>query len=101
MKIRVVGDQILVDMFRILGASGKSPEGADETDSTIKSFLSEPDVGLILVGGSHAALLGAKFKNYLQRKELPVVLPVPDRREQKGCADEIREYLQRSLGIRL
>ena len=101
MKVRVVGESVLVDMFRILGATGKSPDGAEDTDAAIRSFIEEPGVGLVLVGGSHAALLGQRFRSYVQRRELPVVLPVPDRREQKGCAAEIREYLQRTLGIRL
>ncbi|MBM4148277.1 MAG: hypothetical protein FJ224_04470 [Lentisphaerae bacterium] len=101
MKVRVVGEHLLVEMFRMLGAAGRTPEGADETDAAIRAYLDEAEVGVILVGGSHAALLGPAFRKYVQRRDLPVVLPVPDRTDRRGCADEIRAHLQKTLGIRL
>jgi vacuolar-type H+-ATPase subunit F/Vma7 len=101
MKVRVVGDRLLVDMFRVLGVAGRTPGNEEETETAIRGFMEEPGVGLVLVGGTHAAMLGPRFRDYVQRRELPVVLPVPDRGEQKGCAAEIKEYLQRALGVRL
>jgi vacuolar-type H+-ATPase subunit F/Vma7 len=92
---------VLVEMFRLAGARGASPEGEGPTAEAIDGFLAEPDVGVVLVGSSHATLLGNAFRQYLRRRKLPVVLPVPDRRDQRGCAAEIREHLQRTLGIRL
>jgi vacuolar-type H+-ATPase subunit F/Vma7 len=100
-KIRVVGDRVLVDLFRMAGVPGRTPEGESDTAAAVDSFIAEPGVGVVLVGGTHAAALGAKFRAYVQRRKLPAVLPVPDRRDDRGCAAEIKEYLQRTLGIRL
>jgi vacuolar-type H+-ATPase subunit F/Vma7 len=88
-------------MFRVLGAAGVTPGTAEETAQAIQGFVDDPEVGAVLVGGTHAAMLGPRFGEFVQRRTLPMVLPVPDRREQKGCAAEIRDYLKRTLGVRL
>jgi vacuolar-type H+-ATPase subunit F/Vma7 len=101
MKIRVVGDKLLVGLFQLAGVSGSTPATPDDTAAVIDAYLADPEVGVVLVGSSYAAQMGPAFRKYLQRRKLPMVLRVPDREDQAGCADEIREYLQKSLGIRL
>ncbi|MBN1673383.1 MAG: hypothetical protein JXR37_20225 [Kiritimatiellae bacterium] len=101
MKVRVVGDKLLVALFRIAGVRGASPASAAEATAAIEAYLEEPGVGVVLVGSSLATLMGAAFREYLQRRRLPMVLRIPDRRDREGCAGEIRGYLQRTLGVRL
>ena len=101
MKIRVVGDKLLVGLFQLAGVAGTTPATPDDTAATIDDYLDDPEIGVVLVGSSYAAQMGAGFRKYLQRRKLPMVLRVPDREDQAGCAEEIREYLQKSLGIRL
>lgn len=101
MKVRVVGDNLLVGLFRVSGIAGTTPLSPEDTAAAIDGYLAEPDVGVVLVGSSHAAQMGGKFREYLQRRKLPMVLRIPDREDQEGCAEEIRDYLQRTLGIRL
>ncbi|NQU38957.1 MAG: hypothetical protein HQ523_03305 [Lentisphaerae bacterium] len=101
MKIRVVGDKLLVGLFQLSGVTGTTPVTPDATAAAIEDYLTDPEIGVVLVGSSYAAHMGPAFRPYLQRRKLPMVLRVPDREDQAGCADEIREYLQRSLGIRL
>lgn len=101
MKVRVVGDKLLVEMFRLAGVAGTTPPSPDAAGETIDAYLDEPDVGVVLVGSSYALRMGTAFRRYLQRRKLPMVLRVPDRQAQAGCADEIREHLQKTLGIRL
>ncbi len=101
MKIRVVGDKLLVGLFQLSGVSGSTPATPDDTATVIDEYLADPEIGVVLVGSSYAAQMGAAFRPYLQRRKLPLVLRLPDRDDQAGCADEIRAYLQKSLGIRL
>ncbi len=101
MKIRVVGDPLLVGMFRIAGVPGKTPPSPSETAATIDAYLANPEIGVVLVGSSLAAKMGAPFRDYLQRRKLPMVLRVPDREDKEGSAEEMRTYLQKTLGIRL
>ena len=101
MKVRVVGNNLLVGLFRISGVPGTTPDSVQDTEEAIKGYLAEPEVGVVLVGSSHAARMGASFRDYLQRRTLPMVLRIPDRDDQEGCAEEIRGYLQRTLGIKV
>ena len=101
MKVRVIGDQLLVGLFRVAGVPGVAPLTPEAIEAAVEAYLAEAEVGVVLVGSSLAAQIGTKFREYLQRRKLPLVLRIPDRRDQEGCAGEIREYLQRTLGIRL
>lgn len=101
MKARVVGDKVLVEMFRLAGVPGVTPASPGAAAETIDACLDEPDVGVVLVGSSYASRMGTAFRRYLQRRRLPLVLRIPDREDAAGCAEEIREHLQTTLGIRL
>jgi vacuolar-type H+-ATPase subunit F/Vma7 len=101
MKLRVVGDRLLVELFQLAGVAGRTPESPEAAGTVIDDYLADPEIGAVLVGSSVAARMGPAFRPYLRRRGLPMVLRVPDREDQTGGADEIRDYLQRSLGIRL
>lgn len=100
MRICVVGDEILVWLFRLAGVTGATPAAASAA-AVIDGYLADPGVGVVLVGSSVARAMGAAFRPYLQRRKPPLVLRIPDRGDQTGSADELRDYLQRTLGIRL
>ena len=83
------------------GISGESPLEPDDIEATIERFMSEPEVGVVLITNSRAKLLGTKFRRYIERRKLPLVLRIPDRHDKEGQAGELSEYLQKTLGIRL
>ena len=101
MKIRLVGDRLSVELFRLAGIQGSIVDTAQQVREKIQQFLTEDSVGIVLVTSSCAALMGEDFKPFLQRRKPPLVLRIPDRYRREGDAAEIKEYLQRSLGIRL
>ena len=101
LKVRVVGEKLLVEMFRLAGVPGATPASPDAAAETIDACLDEPGVGVVLVGSSYASRMGTAFRRYLQRRRLPLVLRIPDRQDEAGCAEEIREHLQTTMGVRL
>ena len=101
MKIRLVGDRLSTEFFRMAGIVGESPESPEDIVAAVERFIAEPDVAVVLVTSSFAAKLGEGFRPYLQRRRLPAVLRIPDRYHRQGAANQIREHLQRTLGIRL
>jgi vacuolar-type H+-ATPase subunit F/Vma7 len=90
-----------VALFRMSGIQGMTPASAEDAVAAVEAYLAEPEVGVVLVGSSHAAGMGTAFRGYLQRRSLPMVLRIPDRQDQEGCVEEIRGYLQRTLGIKV
>lgn len=101
MKVRLVGDKLSLELFGVAGIPGRCPQTAAETREAIEEFSRDREVGVVLVTSSRAALLGSEFKPYLLRRKLPLVLRIPDRQDQEGGVDEIKNTLQSSLGIRL
>jgi len=100
-KVRLVGDRVSVEFFRMAGIAGETPKGPQAISSAIDRFVAEPDVGVVLVASSLAAELGGRFGQYLQRRRLPIVLRIPDRESREGAVSEIRQYLQQTLGVRM
>lgn len=101
MHVRVVGNKLFVEAFRLVGISGIIPDSIDTTENVILSLLEEPDVAVILVSSSYAKSMGDRLRPYVERRSLPMVLPIPDRYEQEGFAQELRAHLQKTLGIRV
>lgn len=101
MQIRVIGNKLFVEAFRLVGISGIIPDSIDTTENVIQGLLEEPDVAVILVSSSYAKSMGSRFRPYLERRKLPMVLSIPDRYEQEGFAQELRNHLQTTLGIRV
>jgi len=83
------------------GIEGESPLDAESIEETIERFMSDDEVGVVLITNSRAKQLGGKFRKYVERRKLPLVLRIPDRHDKEGQAAELQEYLQRTLGIRL
>ncbi len=101
MRVRVIGDRLVTELFALAGIRGEAVQTAEEVGAAIDRCIGDSGVGVILVTSSMANKLGDRFKKYLQRRKLPLVLRIPDRENREGSAGEIREYLQKTLGIRL
>ena len=101
MNMRLIGDRLSVELFRLAGVSGETPDTPEAVKGSIDTLLQDPDVGVILVTNSLAKKVGGEFRKYIERRKLPLVLRIPDRRDREGQITELREYLQRTLGIKL
>lgn len=101
MQVRVIGNRLSVEAFRLVGISGIIPDSIDMTENVIQGLLEKPDVAVILVSSSYAKSMGNRFRPYLERRNLPMVLAIPDRHEQEGYAEELRAQLQKTLGMRV
>ncbi len=101
MKIRLLGDRLSLEMFGMVGITGESPVETGDIEQTLERFMNEPEVGVVLITNSRAKKLGEGFKKYIERRKLPLVLRIPDRHDSEGQAGELRNYLQKTLGIRL
>lgn len=101
MTAKVVGDLVTVRGLGFVGVDGTVVESPEEARTAIRSYLDNPDIGLILVGQTFADALGDEFKDYKLRKSFPLVLNIPDSYGGEGKMEDIAELVQSSLGIRL
>ncbi len=61
MTVKIVGDIVTVRGFGFAGIDGVVVESAEQARKTISDFLSQRDIGLILVAQSIADKLGGEF----------------------------------------
>ena len=64
MKVRVVGDPLLVELLGLAGIRGESAEEVDGVEAAIERCLAETGVGVVLVGvveGEASLLASAKL----------------------------------------
>ncbi len=101
MTIRVVGDLVTVRGLGFIGIPGAVAETADEACKAIKTFLDDPEIGLVLVAQSVADLLGDEFDEYKFRRDFPLVMTIPDSKGGGKEADNIQELIQKALGVKL
>jgi V/A-type H+-transporting ATPase subunit F len=101
MTARVVGDIVTVRGFGFAGIEGAVVGTADEARRAIHQFLDDADVGIVLVAQSIADQLGGEFDAYKLRRELPLVLNIPDSTGAGMEAGDIQEMLQKALGLNL
>lgn len=101
MKLRVIGDDTFVELMNLFGVKGASPKEPSEIFEVIQNYCNDSEVGIVLVQSSYAAKLGDRWRLFFMRRQLPLVIQIPDKHQHRGIADEIRDYLGSRLGIRL
>jgi len=101
MIIRVVGDLVTVRGLGFIGIPGAVVESADEARDSIQKFLEDEETGLVLVAQSVADELGNEFDDYKLRRNLPLVMNIPDSKGEGEEAENIHEMIRKALGVKL
>lgn len=101
MTVKIVGDIVTVRGFGFAGIDGVVVESAEQARKTISDFLSQRDIGLILVAQSIADKLGGEFDDYKLRKEFPLIMNIPDSTGAGMEAEDIQQLVQQALGLKV
>ncbi len=101
MTARVVGDIVTVRGFGFAGIDGTVVDGPEAARDAIRGYLADPDVGVILVAQTVADQLGGEFDAYKLRRNLPLVLNIPDSLGAGMGGDDIQKLVQQALGLKL
>jgi len=100
-KIAVVGELETVMGFGLAGASHLHVHREKtETLRKLKEFLSDPEVGLILLTATVREELAEELEP-LHRLEgiIPMVLTIPDHRGYYPAVDELERLVKRTAGV--
>ncbi|RKY62989.1 MAG: hypothetical protein DRP95_00015 [Candidatus Latescibacterota bacterium] len=99
MKLWAVGDAFFVGTFQLMGAGGTVVQSPDEARREIERLLADDEIGVVLVAQTLADRIGEAFSAYIERRDLPLVLAVPDRESSAKGVEQVMRVLQASLGI--
>lgn len=74
----------------------------EETLDKLKEFLSNPEIGLILITHRIAEEIGAELKRIMREKRpTQLILRIPDKTGYVTKADELREMIKRTVGAEI
>ncbi|MBN1856607.1 MAG: V-type ATP synthase subunit F [Dehalococcoidia bacterium] len=104
LEVAVIGDNELVSALRLAGIRRTRviPDdrtAADEIRTSLQEYMSDPDVGVVVLLEEFADLAGSLVLQYRQSKSvLPVIVEVPSKRGTKH-PDVVGYYKQFSRGF--
>jgi vacuolar-type H+-ATPase subunit F/Vma7 len=98
MKLKVLAEESIVNLFKLIGIDGKTPKDKGETIRIIREFVKERCV----------ILISYKFKKELGdealelSKELPnlILLEIPDLKGEMPDIMETQRLLEEAIGIK-
>lgn len=98
MKLKVLAEESIVDLFKLIGIDGKTPKDKGETIRIIREFVEQ---GCVI-------LISYKFKKELGdevlelSKEVPnlILLEIPDLKGEMPDIMETQRLLEEAIGIK-
>lgn len=87
--------------LRMVGVDGVVAHTSQELQQALQQVFAQPDIGLVLITSKlfseNRSLL---FDLKLKRRE-PLLVEMPDRHSGDNVADNIKQYIQEAVGIKI
>ncbi|MGC8816879.1 MAG: V-type ATP synthase subunit F [Candidatus Hadarchaeum sp.] len=102
-KIAVIGDLETITGFNLAGVQfAHVHTDKEKTLSRLEEFLSNEEIGLILITHRVAEEISPEFRRKIQEKGLlPLVLKIPDRSGYVPESDELQELVRKTVGVEI
>lgn len=102
-KVAVVGDLDTVVGMGLAGVTHTHIHSQkEETLTKLGEFMTNPEIGLILITHPVAEEMGAEFRRLMREKGLiPLILRIPDKTGYVPKVDELREIIRRTVGAEI
>ena len=100
MNVKIVGDLFTVNLFRIAGIDGFVVTDVDSACTSIDTLIADQEVGVILVGQHFVDIMGDTFKQYMLRRDPPLIIGIPDRNGKGDNLQKVISHLENTLGTK-
>lgn len=97
----VIGDEDAVLGFGMVGVKGRTARTPAEAESAFRAALENSDVGIVIITERIAELIRPLVDDYLFTEEFPLIVEIPDRTGHVEGRRELREMVNRAIGIAL
>ena len=101
MKYFIIGDEDSVRGFGMVGVKGKLVSNAQEAEEAFQSVLQDREVGIVVITERIAELIRPQVDRYMFTEVFPLIVEIPDRLGQIVGKLNLRETVNRAIGIRL
>jgi V/A-type H+/Na+-transporting ATPase subunit F len=101
MKYFVIGGEDAVLGFKMVGVEGRAVRDGEEAGGAFADALGNKEIGIIIISESAANLIRKKVDRYVFSRSFPLIVEIPDRDGPKEGRPELRELVNRAIGINL
>jgi len=99
MRIRCIGDELLVSALRLAGITGRAVENEQEAAEALGEYAGEESI--ILVGRSAYRWVRESVERLLTEHRHLCIVEIPDLEVGKLEVESERKLVERVLGVRL
>ncbi|MFW6344516.1 MAG: V-type ATP synthase subunit F [Sediminispirochaetaceae bacterium] len=101
MKYFVIGGEDAVLGFGMVGVDGRIAGSQEDAEKAFSEALGDKDVGIIIITEQAASFIRSKVDTYLYSRSFPLIVEIPDRDGPMEGRLELREMVNRAIGINL
>lgn len=101
MKCIVIGDELTVMGFRLIGVSGTVVSSEDEARSVFDEVRQQEDVAMILITERIAEQMREQIDDVKLQMKRPLILEIPDRHGVVEEKESILDVVQRVIGVKI
>ena len=98
MRIRCIGDELLVSALRLAGIEGRTVSNEEEARTALEEYAREGDV--VLVGRAAYGWVEESAEKLLSENRALSVVEIPDLEKGKLEVESERKMLEKVLGVR-
>ncbi|MBN1685579.1 MAG: V-type ATP synthase subunit F [Spirochaetales bacterium] len=101
MRYFVIGDEDTVLGFQLAGVEGKVAGNPEEAERVFDEVLDNHDFGIVLITERVAELIRDRVDRFIFTQAFPLILEIPDRNGRLEGKPDLRQMVNRAIGINL
>ncbi len=101
MRYFVIGDEDTVLGFQLAGVEGMAAGSPDEAEKAFDTALSNHDFAIVIITERVAELIRERVDRFVFTEAFPLILEIPDRIGKVEGKPDLRQMVNRAIGINL
>ena len=101
MRYFIIGDEDTVLGFQLAGVEGIAVGSAEEGERAFDAALENHDFGIVIITERIAELIRERVDRFIFTQAFPLILEIPDRNGKLEGKPNLRQMVNRAIGINL
>ena len=101
MRYFIIGDEDTVLGFQLAGVEGMVARNPEEAERAFDAALENHDFGIVIITERVAELIREQVDRFIFTQAFPLILEIPDRNGKLEGKPNLRQMVNRAIGINL
>lgn len=101
MRYFVIGDEDTVLGLGMAGVSGRSITDARQAADAFDTAIRDKEIGIIIITERAADMIRTTVDRYIFSQTFPLIIEIPDRKGRIPGRPDIRELVNKTIGLKL